>query len=311
MELLLIIIIVVLLAIIVLLYASRRKTTRQLNDIVAKLSNIASNKSSEKLLLHTDHETIRRLLNEINRLLDYNQKVIADYARAKISLRKMMSNMSHDMKTPLTVVLGYVEKLKLDRTMSEQERQAVIERLHQKTEGVIALLNQFFELVRLEAEDYRLPMQKVCISELCRKHILEYYELMQAKGLQVEIQIPEHNYYIMGNEDALQRILSNLISNSLRYGSDGGVFGLAVREDGDHIAIDVWDKGKGIDEVHHDRVFERLYTLDDARNPKFQGSGLGLSITKHLTEAMNGSIHLSSAPYEKTMFTCSFRRISY
>ncbi|MFC6334522.1 sensor histidine kinase [Paenibacillus septentrionalis] len=311
MVLLLAVVIFVQLVIIVLLYASRRKTARQLNDIVTKLSDIVEHETSEKLLLHTDHETIRRLLNEINRLLDYNQKVIADYARAKTSLRKMMSNMSHDMKTPLTVVLGYVEKLKLDHTMSHQERQAVIDRLHLKTESVIALLNQFFELVKLESEDYRLPMRKVCISELCRMHLLEYYELLQAKGLQVKVEIPEDNYYIMGNEDALQRILSNLISNSLRYGSDGGVFGFAVREIGDHIAIDVWDKGRGIDEVHHDRVFERLYTLDDARNPKFQGSGLGLSITKHLTEAMNGTIHLSSVPYEQTMFTCRFRRISY
>ena len=135
--------------------------------------------------------------------------------------------------------------------------------------------------------------------------------MLLSKGLQVEIDIPERNFYILGNEHALNRILSNLISNSIRYGSDGGVFGLTLREDKGSIAVEVWDKGKGIAEVHQDRVFDRLYTLDDARNPQFQGSGLGLSISKRLTEAMNGSIHLRSKPFEKTNFTCIFKQMTY
>src|SRR5690606_26759036 len=128
-------------------------------------------------------------------LLDYNRQVIADYTRAKTSMSKMTANMSHDMKTPLTVILGYVEKLKLDQDMSEEERQEMVVRLHQKAEGMDALLNQFFELVRLEAEDYNIELHKVCISEICRQHVLEYYELFQRKELQVDIQIPDTNYY--------------------------------------------------------------------------------------------------------------------
>ena len=311
MVFLLSIIIVVLLVIIAAQSYFRRKMNRGLKEIQKKLSDIIEQKSTEKVLIQTDQKTIKLFLIQINRLLDYNQQVIADYVKTKESLRKLLSNMSHDLKTPLTVILGYVEKLNLDNSMSVEERSQVISRLHQKTLNVIALLNQFFDLVKLDSRDYSLPLSRISINEVCRKNVLEFYDMLQSKNLQVEVNIPEQYYYILGNEETLNRVLSNLISNAIRYGSDGGVFGLTVREDGDFIAIDVWDKGKGIAKMHQKQVFERLYTLDDARNPEFQGSGLGLSITKHLIEAMKGSIHLHSKPYEKTVFTCVFHRITY
>ncbi|MCJ8014570.1 sensor histidine kinase [Paenibacillus sp. KQZ6P-2] len=292
-------------------FLSRKNTIRNLNEINEILANIMKQGSAEKVFLMTDQRTIQLLLVQINRLLDYNQKVAADYTRTKESSRKMLSNMIHDFKTPLTVILVYIEKLKLDENLTTEQRLEIIDRLHQKMLSFITLMNQFFDLVKIESDDYAIPLNKILINEVCRRNVLEFYGLLQSKGLQVELDIPEQSLYILGNEDALNRILSNLISNSIRYGSDGGVLGLTVREDGDWIAVDVWDKGKGIAEVHQERVFERLYTLDDARNPQFQGSGLGLSITKRLTEAMKGSIQLRSKPDDKTVFTCTFKRITY
>ena len=292
-------------------YVSRRKINKDLNVISGKLTEIIQQETAEKVLLQTDDHFIRLLLIQINRLLDYNQKVIADYAKMKDSLRKMISNMSHDLKTPLTVILGYVEKLKLDKKITEEEKEMTLLRLHEKVLSLISLLNQFFDLVKIESDDYVIPLSKISINEICRKTVLDFYHLLTAKGLQVEINIPEQNFYILGNEEALTRVLNNLISNSIRYGSDGGIFGLALREEEGAVAVDIWDKGKGIEEIHQDRVFERLYTLDDARNLQFHGSGLGLSITKRLMEAMKGSIHLSSKPFEKTIFTCIFKKITY
>lgn len=292
-------------------YVSRKKINNHLHEISEKLAEIIEYKTAEKVLLQTDQHSIQFLLIQINRLLAYNQKVFADYASTKDSLRKMISNMSHDLKTPLTVILGYVEKLKLDDKLSEDEKEKAILRLHEKVVGLISLLNQFFDLVKIESDDYMIPLSKISLNEICRKNVLDYYDLLLSKGLQVEIDIPDRNFYILGNEHALNRILSNLISNSIRYGSDGGVFGLTLREDKGSIAVEIWDKGKGIAEVHQDRVFDRLYTLDDARNPQFQGSGLGLSISKRLTEAMNGSIHLRSKPFEKTAFICIFKQMIY
>lgn len=303
--------IVVLVSIIVWQWYSGRKLKSNVQEITDKISDIIMQETAEKVLVTSGQNTVRQLLVQINRLLDYNQKVIADYARTKESQRKLISNMSHDLKTPLTVILGYTEKLNQDKQLSKKEEQQVLQRLNEKVNAMIALINQFFDLVKLEAEDYAIPLSKISLSEISRQSVLDFYDLLSSRNIRVEIDIPNRPFYILANRDALHRILSNLISNSIHYGSDGGVIGVTVREEGDYVAVDVWDRGKGIAEAHRDRVFERLYTLDDARNPNFQGSGLGLSISKRLTEEMQGTIALSSTPYHKTTFTCKFRPLSY
>lgn len=292
-------------------FYSRRQFQRNIQEISAKISDILEHETAEKVLVPTGQDSIQRLLVQINRLLDYNQKVSADYAKSKDSQRKMISNMSHDLKTPLTVILGYAEKLNQEKPLTEEEKKQVVMRLNDKVNGLIGLLNQFFDLIKIESEDYEIPLSRISLSEVCRQSVLEFYDLLSSHQLRVEVDIPECPLHILGNEQALHRILSNLISNSIRYGSEGGVFGLTVREEGEFAAVDVWDRGKGIAEVHQERVFERLYTLDDARNPQFQGSGLGLSISKRLTEEMKGTIHLNSTPYERTTFTCRFKQLTY
>lgn len=304
-------VIVVLLLIIVFQYLAQRKQKQLLHEISRDMEHIIKHETAEKVLVQTDRESIQVLLIQINRLLDYNQKVIADYTKAKDSLKKLISNMSHDLKTPLTVILGYVEKLKYAEGMPEEDKKILMARLYEKVLHLIGLLNQFFDLVKMESDDYVVPLSKVSLNEICRQKVLEFYELLTANGLQVEIDIPDERYYILGNEDALDRIISNLISNSIRYGSDGGVFGLTLKEDKGYVHIEIWDRGRGIAEIDQERVFDRLYTLDDARNPQFQGSGLGLSISKRLTEAMKGTIHLNSKPYEHTSFICSFKQMTY
>lgn len=311
MELVLGLAVIVLAVLNVKQYAQRRSRHQTLSLLGDKLAAIVEGQTSEKLLLATAERDIRRLLIQINRLLDQKQKTIADYAKTKLELRKMISNMSHDLKTPLTVILGYVEKLELEPGMLETERADTVRRLHRKTLSLIDLIRQFFDLARLESGDADIPLGRIHINEICRKNVLDFYGLLQSERLKVEIDIPEQPLYVLGNEEALNRILSNLISNAIRYGRDGGVFGLTLRDEGDHVAVVVWDQGKGIAEIEQERVFERLYTLEDSRNPDFQGSGLGLSITKRLMEAMRGSIRLRSEPYKRTAFTCTFKKVNY
>ena len=105
--------------------------------------------------------------------------------------------------------------------------------------------------------------------------------------------------------------LNNLSSNALQYGSDGKVIGLELRSTNETVYIDVFDRGKGILEDSKDRVFERLYTMEDSRNNLYQGSGLGLTISKRLVEQLGGKISLESRPYQKTTFTVELKRMTY
>ncbi|MCM1387666.1 MAG: ATP-binding protein, partial [Bacillus sp. (in: Bacteria)] len=173
------------------------------------------------------------------------------------------------------------------------------------------LINQFFTLAKLEAGDMNIEIGKINISELCRENILSFYDILRGKDFVVDISIPEKDIFAQGEKKAAARILSNLISNAVRYGSDGRYIGLTLRESKNHVYIDVIDKGKGIEKEFVQSIFERLYTMEDSRNRKIQGNGLGLTIAKNLAIQLGGDILLDSEPNVKTIFTLKLKKFKY
>ncbi|KWX79082.1 histidine kinase [Paenibacillus riograndensis] len=303
--------VLLLLLVILWQYLRLREHSRRLEYIHTKLTDIMGRGSHERLLLFNSDPYLQKLLTDLNRLLDVNHRGAVELAKLEKSMRSMLANISHDLKTPLTVVLGYIETVLQDQTMPKEEQEKNLRMIHAKAEEVIRLMNSFFDLAKLESGDKDIPLSRVELGEVCRRNILSFYEILNAKGSEVDIDLPDEALYIMGNEEALDRVLSNLLSNAIKYGDAGGVLGLRLYSDGDQVCIEVWDRGKGITEGDQDKVFERLYTLEDSRNRDYQGSGLGLTITKRLTEQMNGSITLRSKPHVKTAFTLSFRRQTF
>jgi signal transduction histidine kinase len=305
------IVIVILIAIIYFQYKAKNDRSTDLKYIHEKLNSIVANNTSEKLLVFTDDKELIPVLIEINGLLEHNQKILVDYSKTQITMKKMLSNISHDLKTPLTVVLGYIETIKLDSNIGREESQDLLSKVENKTKEVLELINKFFDLAKLESGDTDIPLTRINMNEVCRKNILGFYDILTNKGFEVIIDIPEDNIYSLGNQEALGRIINNLISNAIKYANEGMALGFTLRSDEDYVYVEVWDKGKGISEIHKDMVFERMYTLEDSRNKLYQGSGLGLTITKRLVEKMGAEIFLDSKPYEKTTFTVKFKRITY
>ncbi|MGE7133325.1 sensor histidine kinase [Lysinibacillus xylanilyticus] len=307
----LLLMIVLLVGIIIFQVRVKKQQNTSIQYMHQKLQAIINEQSSEKILVPTANQELQQLLIAMNALLDHNQRVSATHRKMESSMKKMLANISHDLKTPLTVVLGYTEMLQLKQSLSEEEQRRLLKGVHSKSLEVLKIIHTFFDLAKLEAGDTDYPMTKINVNEICRKNILSFYDMVTSMGLEIDIAIPEMSMYALGNEEALDRVLNNLLSNGVAYGAAGNIIGLTVRNDDTNIFIDVWDRGKGIDEYHIDNVFERMYTLEDSRNKSFQGSGLGLTITKRLVELMEGSIQLSSIPYEKTIFTVSLKRITY
>ena len=299
-EILNFIIIILILGIIFQRYYYKKKHMDLIN-VIEGLKKIIDDKSREKIMVLTGNKDIQDLINQINILLEYNHKITAGHIRNENSIKKMLSNISHDLKTPLTVILGYSEVLIEREDIASVETKELILKLENKTKELIDFINEFFDLAKLESGDTKIINSTINISEICRRRILSFYEVFQNKGIELSLNIPEENFYGSCNEEALERVLDNLIGNSIKYGIDGKIIGLDLETDEKYIYINVWDKGKGIDEI--DKVFERLYTLEDSRNKRYQGSGLGLTITKRLVERMNGEISLESVPYEKTVFS--------
>lgn len=288
-------------------FVFRTGTQSKLKKISYKLEEIQDTDSDENVMVFTDNKVLMDLASQINRLLENQRKVKVDYRHSEISSKKMLSNISHDIKTPMTVILGYLEIMRLN---SSEENEMLL-KVEQKAQRVMELINQFFTLAKLEAGDTEIEISKIDVCETCRENVLDFYELLTQKEFQVDVDIPEKAVFVQGNKDALQRILFNLISNVVRYGSDGKYMGMFLRSDKKYIYIDVVDKGKGIDKAFAQSVFERLFTMEDSRNREIQGNGLGLTIAQNLSHQLGGEITLESEPNVKTTFTVKLRKFSY
>lgn len=285
-------------------FAFRSGMQGQLKQISRKLAEIQDTDSDEYVMNFTDNKALMELLAQINRFLEERKKIKADFRHSENSIKKMLSNISHDIKTPMTVILGYLEILKTD-SMKENE---MILKVEQKAQQVMDLIDQFFTLAKLEAGDTDIEISKTDICESCRESVLDFYEILTQKEFQVEAEIPEEPVFVQGNKDALRRILFNLISNAVRYGSDGKYVGIFFRSDDKYVYVDVEDRGKGIDKAFAQNVFERLFTMEDSRNREIQGNGLGLTIAQNLARQMGGEIILDSEPNMKTTFTVKLRK---
>ena len=288
-------------------FAFRTGTQAKLRAISDKLKEIIEKDSDEQITVFTENKDLMELAAQINALLEKYLKIKADYRRSEITSKKMLSNISHDIKTPMTVILGYLEIMQLSETPSGE----MLKKVERKAQSVMELINQFFTLSKIESGDMDIELSRVDICEICRESVLDFYELLSNKKLYVKVDMPETPIYIQGNKEALQRILFNLISNVIRYGADGKYLGISLQDDDRNVYVDVTDKGKGIDRAFADSIFDRLFTMEDSRNRNIQGNGLGLTIAQNLAQRLGGTITLESIPHEKTTFTVRLKKISF
>ncbi len=305
-------------------FAFRNGAQKKLRELHQKLKEILDTDSGERVMVFTDNRELMELAAQINRLLEEKAKTEADFRRSEISSRKMLSNISHDLKTPLTVIRGYLEIMRTRgeaalegqanlQVAAEPEGQAnlqMLEKAEQKAQALMELIDSFFSLAKIEAGDTEVALSRVDVCEVCRESVLDFYEILTGADFQVEIGLPETPVYAQGNREALQRILSNLISNVIRYGAEGKYLGVSLRAEERAVFIDVTDKGKGIDSAFAQSVFERLFTMEDSRSRSVQGNGLGLTIAKKLAEKMGGDLTLESVPHVRTVFTVILKRMT-
>jgi len=284
-------------------FAFRNGAQKRLRELHQQLKEILDADSGERVMVFTDNKEVMELAAQINRLLEEKAKTEADFRRSEISSRKMLSNISHDMKTPMTVIKGYLEIMRTrgEAALEAREGSEAREHLH--------MLEKAEQKAKIEAGDMELTLSGLDVCELCRESILDFYEMLTGADFEVEIGLPAAAVYALANREALQRILSNLISNVIRYGAEGKYLGIFLRTDDQSAYIDVVDKGKGIDSAFAQSVFERLFTMEDSRSRSVQGNGIGLTIAKRLAEQMGGELTLKSEPYVRTAFTVGLNRV--
>jgi hypothetical protein len=198
-----------------------------------------------------------------------------------LELKEAVTNISHDLRTPLTAICGYLDLLEREEKSESVER--YLSQIENRIEALKALTEELFRYsVVTSTQD--LKLERLDLVRALEESLLSFYGVMQEKAIQPEISLPEGPVYRELDAAALNRIFSNIISNAVKY-SDGD-FSVTMKEDG---SVTFTNTAKELNAVSVGRLFDRFYTVEASRN----STGLGLSIAKLLTERMGGSIEAS------------------
>lgn len=289
-------------------YFSKSRLKRHVEEVGQALDKAIREENYKVLLYNSNEIVVQQLLVAINKLMDEKRLERIIREERDLRIKEMLSNVSHDLKTPLTVITGYAEMISGDKSIDEVEKEEMLHSLVDKVKEVNQLITRFFTLAKLESGDEKIQIGRVNLSEIIRDNVIAFHNILEEKGFRVEVELSEEDLWVQGNVEALNRILSNIISNAVRYGSEGKYLGVIVAENSNFVNIDISDMGQGINKADIDKVFERSYTGSKSRSSEDSGSGLGLTITKALVKALGGNIQVQSAPYEKTTFSIRLRK---
>ncbi|KOA18081.1 sensor histidine kinase YycG [Clostridium homopropionicum DSM 5847] len=271
-----------------------RKTTEILEEIL---------KGNENLKIHIGYnDPIAPLVFKINQLAASYQEIKIKTYRKEQSRKQMFSNLSHDVRTPLTSVLGYLDAL-CDLRVDEKDMDDYLQTAKIKAYELKEYIDELFTMTKIDAEEMQLNFESVDLFELLRSELIGWIPELQNKNITLEVQIPDEECFIIADQHALTRVFRNMLQNAVRYGGRGNFIGVHAWKYENDVCFQVWDKGPGLSKEEVSKVFDRLYKSDSSRRTK--GHGLGLAIAKELVQKMKGKIYMKSIPNTKTFVQVS------
>ncbi len=219
--------------------------------------------------------------------------------------RQFVSNVSHELKTPLTAIRGYVETLLDAQDLDQATRQRFLERIRIQTARLSALVTDLLSLSRIEAGEDAVERRPLDLRVPVMEATRALRSAAEAREVRLLFDLPEHPVIVVGEEESLRQAFSNLIDNAIKYSDERGRVEIELRVEGQRAVVVVADQGVGIEPHQLDRIFERFYRVDRARSRDLGGTGLGLAIVKNVAQAMGGEVSVTSGPGEGSRFEMS------
>lgn len=253
-----------------------RRINKQITENVDEYANIKT-KSVDK--------DIENLVESINLIFDSRQKIVAEKNKNEEKIRQSISNMSHDLRTPLTSIMGYLQMIKSEKS-SEADKKEYMDIVEKRTKSLQQLISSFYDLSRMEGNEYNFNYKKVNLSSILCENIAVFYNDFRNNNIEPIIEIDENVKDIISDDGAINRIFSNLIINMIKHGEN--FVKITLRQENDVIITEFINKATRLTQENVDKLFDRFYTVDNSRSDK--NTGLGLYITRIMVEKLGHSI---------------------
>lgn len=236
---------------------------------------------------------------ELNKMILLVFQDISEQIHLREIKKNFVENISHELRTPLTSIAGYLENLEEDPDQARQFIPIILKNVR-RMESLVSQITMMSEIDHL-TEEKALKKEDVNLNRLLQSVIPLYMDQAKGKGLELIVEMPDHDLIVSGDEFLLEQMLSNLLENAIRY-TDQGHVRLSLKREKDEVIIEVEDTGIGIPKEYQDRVFDRFFVVNRSRSRKAGGSGLGLAIVRNIVNLHGGRIHLESEPGSGSRF---------
>ncbi|WP_306009722.1 sensor histidine kinase KdpD [Bacillus sp. MMSF_3328] len=261
-----------------------------------QLRELNQNKTAKKVDISYHDRHFEELAKEINNQIDQTKQAEAVKRSTENELKQAISHISHDIRTPMTSILGYIQFLESDE-LSPELKKEYIATIKNSAGRLKTLLEDFFELSIIEQTDYPMKLERVRSNDLIADALLGFYEEFKKRNIEPDIHIPDHEIMIDADASAVKRVVENLVVNAIRYSTGNVSIRLEERDAAVVLRISNTVDKLSEQDVHH--MFDRFYKADQTRTGK--GTGLGLPIAKSLMEKMNGKISAELKGNQLTM----------
>ncbi|MCH1626725.1 vancomycin resistance histidine kinase VanS [Fredinandcohnia quinoae] len=278
-------------------YFALNRFTRYFNEISAGMNKLAEESETE-IHLSPELEFMEKKLNSVKSKLEKRTK---DALEAEQRKNDLVVYLAHDIKTPLTSVIGYLSLLDEASDMPIEQKAKYTKITLEKAIRLESLINEFFEITRFNLQTIILDKEKINLSFMLLQMADEFYPMLSPMGKEAVVHTPE-NLFIQADANKLARVFNNILKNAIAYSDENSTIDIRANTD-DHLAIIRFtNRGKFIPPQKLQAIFDKFYRLDDARSTQTGGSGLGLAIAKEIIHAHGGTITAESNE-EKTTFT--------
>ena len=300
-KLVLVCILILVLALIIAwfsLWVGAGHLTKPLIDVSNTVKQVAEGNFKVNIKRRNTTDCEYEYINEVDELAKNVNKMVAELDGMDYMRKDFMSNVSHEIKTPIAAITGFTEIL-LDGSIDESERQEYLEVINKESMRISRLCENMLHMSRLDSQVIVANLQKIRLDEQLRKCIILLSEKWSDKEIDFSIDLDEVN--ILSDYDMLQQVWINLIDNAIKYSVDNCKIDISVKRLNDKsVAVSISDNGIGIEEKKLHKIFDKFYQCEESH--KKSGSGLGLSISKRIVELLNGTIECKSKKDSGTTF---------
>lgn len=273
----------------------------EIRRVTAQLRSYNERATGKKIGVSLFDRRLEALAEQINRQSDLIVEAEAHRIRIENELRQAVSNISHDIRTPLTSIFGHIQLLE-EESLTPEERREYVTIIKNRTRRLQALLDDFFELSVIESLDYPLHIQQLGMTSLLSDILVGLYDSFNERELTPDIRLPKENVFIYADESAVRRVVENLLVNAIKHAN--GQVEIRFERQRDTAELTIINDAQELVGSDVSLLFDRFYTADRTRSG--QGSGLGLSIAKSLMTKMGGTL-TAKMNGEKLIMTCRWK----